>query len=151
MWISISGDKTGNVCMLFLWNSSLYSLILSVSAFNFFLLGLIVASTILFHLLEWVIQLFPRSMSTPSKLFYKSNSLDLKYMSAVLYRLYETCGFVPWDSSCRVVSKFFSGGSSQLLTRAVLRWNANGRSDVNVGSWYCTGPLLDTLPKPYYW
>lgn len=114
--------------------------------FNFFLLGITVASTILIHLLEWVIQLFPRSMSTLSKLFYMSNSLDLKYMHAALYRVYKRCGFVLWNNSCRVVSKFFSGRSSHLPTRAILRGNTNWRSDINVVSWYCIGPLLSILP-----
>lgn len=64
-------------------------------------------------------------MLTPSKLFYRSNSLDLKYVSAVLYRMYKMCGFVLWDNSCRVVSEFFSGRSNYLLTSAILRENAN--------------------------
>lgn len=57
-------------------------LLLSVGFLEFFLLDVILVSTIVICLSDWMIQLFPRSVLTLLKLLYMNNSLELKYMNS---------------------------------------------------------------------
>ena len=137
----ITGDNTGKLCMLFLWNSSLYLLMQLAGFVEFFFFFVVIIENNSDSFI-WIGDKAVSKVNVESlKTYFVSNSLDLKYMSAALYRVFKTCGFVPWDSSSRVVSKFFSGGRSHLVTRAMLRGNTSWRSDINVVSWHCVGPL----------